>query len=157
MGTSDFCLSGVKAVSIRLEDGSNVEFNLDEELRIPEDFDELVVAVRTSVSRYGFWKYQAARQRGRVRQLERDYERAYGMADLALRQVYQDEDNDGYTEQKIKSGVSWDKDSDDLRRKLLDELRFKDILDGVADAMRQRCYTITQLSALYATEFSGED
>lgn len=147
---SEDYLADIDAVTVRLDSGKTVAFNLEDELKIPSDPILLEHESRRASGRLAFWGYQAAIAKAAVKEAERQYDMAYANADLIQRHSLSDEGGE-YTERVIKSLVEHtdfpDVKADALtkRKEFVQASKNYEVLSAIVKAVEHRAFTISAL------------
>jgi len=139
-------LSKCKEITIRLDNGEEVEFNVADELRIPSDPDLLLQAARKAPARVAFWAYQAERALGAVRKLEIRLAQVEGEYDLKYRGAIDDSPL-VLTEKVVKAHLDLDTSVRRVRVSLNRVRMQKGLIFAIAGAVEHRCYVLRKLVA----------
>lgn len=151
--------TSITAITLVLESGERVDFDMEEQLCIPSDSDAVVREARRAPSRYAFWSYQTARALAVVRELEQKLDEAEADADLTYRRAYDEQmpgfdKTDGYyTESVIRSHVHRESDVRGAKIKLNTARRRYDDLRGIKEAMNHRVFILRKLLSREETDF----
>lgn len=143
-------LSDIEALTVKLDNGKVVIFNLADELRSPSDPVELMKAARRAPERLAFWGYQAAMARAAMKEAERQYDLAYAKADMIQRHSLSESSGE-YTERVIRSLVEHSDfpdvqaDAKSRRKEYIEAERNYEVLRAVANAVEHRSNTLRAL------------
>ncbi len=139
-------LPEIESVTIKLENGSVVTFNMEDELCVPDGPIALEVAARRSPSRYAFWAYQTERALAEVRKQEIKLAHVTGEEWLVHKEYYRTETDDRYIAKETLQAhvdISTKVRSEQVR---LDGLRKQyGILRSLRDALERRDFTLRKL------------
>ena len=144
-------LDRIAALTIRLENGEKVTFDMAKEVAIPNaTLSELRELERTSAARYAFWAAQVARQRWDVQKCKRRLIKHEADADVVCRKFVLEGTDYIVTERTVRSHVDLQPSVKQARTKL-DEAEYQlEILETVRDAVHKRSFSVGRLLNLHA-------
>jgi hypothetical protein len=139
-------LSGLEAVTIKLENGTVVTINVEDELCVPEGTIALEHEARLSPSRFAFWAYQAERVLGKLRAEEVKLAHQTGEVWLTHKEYYRTETDDRFiAKETLQAHVDISTDVRSIQIKV-DKLRKQyGILRAIRDAVEHRDFVIRRL------------
>ena len=131
-------------IEVVLESGERVRFDMAREFRhvTHADSDAVSVEAIRATAQFAFWAAQLARAEAAVRRAADALRLTAAQCDLAYRT---DPNSRTYTEGGYRSLVRASPTVLDARRKLRDARRQRDMIRGVVDGLRHRCFLLTAL------------
>lgn len=141
--TGDAHLKDLPPVKVELAHGEIVTLRLHEEFYEPKDPAEAYDEARKAPGRYAFWATQAAIALNRVRDQEAEVVRIQAAHDMQVRNNHQYR---AMTERSVQSYVDLQPQLTEARQLLRSRLAAHDQLKSIADAMRQRCFILGNLT-----------
>lgn len=142
--TSERHLRSATHIKLKLENGEEVEFSIEREVRIPRSEKLLLEAARTAPSRFAFWAYQAERALHELRKSERECARVEGYNYHVYRKV-RSEEGETPTEPMIRADIDQDSRVKSVRIALSARKREYGVLRAMRDAMEHRSWTLRAL------------
>jgi hypothetical protein len=149
-GRGEDYLSDLEAVTVILESGESVQFDLSEELDIPTDPTELRDEAERSSARTAFWAYQTERALRKVREAEAAQEQLEGERYISVRDhlmTHPDWKVSKPTESMIRSLLSQQGSVGDAKENLLQLRETYGILRAIKEACEHRCFLLRKLIA----------
>jgi hypothetical protein len=138
-------LASFDEISLRLENGQEVTFKMEDELCIPTDPLIVVVAHRQSPSRLAFWSAQADRAMLAVRKAERALAEVEAGVDMSSRKYVQEDTEFNVTEKIVQDYVDLHSDVRKARIKYDAARKQFDLLRTMRTAMERRDFTLGRI------------
>jgi hypothetical protein len=149
-GRGEDHLSDLEAISVNLENGESISFELDAELAIPIDPAKIQDEAERAPARTAFWSYQTERCLHKLKTAERELEVLEGEKYVAVRDhlmTHPDWKVPKPTEAMIRSVLSQQESVGDLREKITALRESFGILRGIKEACEHRCFLLRKLIA----------
>jgi len=131
-------LADVAAITIKLENGEEVELDIASETYVPTDSEELAEAARRSPAKLAFWAYQTERALEDLRRQEQHLVQYEGRNYDLYRVYFTDEQAVDPTEAMIRAKLDQDSEVRRWRLALRRRRREYGLLRAVRDAVDRR-------------------
>jgi hypothetical protein len=145
--TSDEALRHLAAVTLNLPVGGAVEFNISEELSIPDDPVLAMQELMKAPARFAFWSAQAARAIAAAKVADKKLSCEEGVFYEGYRAKLREALGNTFTDQTVQMRVEADQQILDIRCQVVEAWEHADLLRAIRDAHGHRIFALRELIA----------
>ncbi len=141
-------LRGIKDITLSLEDGTEVTYNVALELaKIPADPVALYNLLIESPAQLAFWSAQHGRALRVARLLEKELAQHEGFCFYCYKTEMTNNLGNSFTDSSVKYRVDADEGVLDKRRQVVEAYAHADLLRAIRDSVEHRTYLLRELAA----------